>query len=94
MARAGYCRYIPEPVKEMLQVLTMSSQIQVKSSQNPVYLALVYTTNKHAAELERCSVVAQLLAVIFGVKGINRTKSGNRWARGVAHRTGRRRVNQ
>ena len=51
MARGGHRRHIPESVKVILV-----------TNIDPVYLAVVYATNKHMAGLEwepSCSIVSQ-----------------------------------
>ena len=66
MVRGGHRRHILEPVNRIF--VTMSSSNVLKRRINLVYLALVYATNKHTAELQRepsCSNISQF-AVIGG----------------------------
>ena len=60
MVRGGHRRHIPEPVKGIF-CYHVSSNV-LKRHIDPVYLALVYITNKHMPELQRepsCSIVSQ-----------------------------------
>ena len=66
MVRGGHQRHIPAPVKEIF--VTISSSNILKGRIDPVYLALVYPTNKHMAELQRepsCSIVSQLTVTSY-----------------------------
>ena len=61
MVQDGHQRHIPAPVKEIF--VTISSSNILKGHIDLVYLALVYLTNKHMAELQQepsCSIVSQL----------------------------------
>ena len=59
MVQGGHQIHIPEHVKGIF--VTMSCQMSSKDI-DPVYLALVYATNKHMPELQQeliCSIVWQ-----------------------------------